>query len=168
MRHSSKKKAQNEKFIFSHVEVLYIFMLFHVGARGEKERETPKINSAASWICVMAWRVLIFLLGKICVHHKFSYGACIFIVSRFSSMSFECEWKFSFKSISSIWINMNLYEICLRYLLLSSGFHFFPLHPCLSYNIVHLNNNVNSVSKWHEGMKISRKWRKRKMHKDMK
>lgn len=34
----AEKKARNEKFIFPHVEVLFIFMLFHVGGEGKGGR----------------------------------------------------------------------------------------------------------------------------------
>lgn len=64
-----RKKARNEKFIFSHVEVLFIFMLFHVRRQARRSRGRTKINSAASWMCVMARRVSIFPLrnSKKCV-----------------------------------------------------------------------------------------------------
>lgn len=48
----AEKKARNEKFIFPHVEVLFIFMLFHVGGEGKGGGEgASKIYSAASWVC---------------------------------------------------------------------------------------------------------------------
>lgn len=55
------EKAQNEKFIFSHVEVMY----FYAVSFSARERK-PKINPGCFMnVCyVMAWRVLIFLLEK--------------------------------------------------------------------------------------------------------
>lgn len=42
MEAQRREKAPNEKFIFSHVEVLFIFMLFHVEGGAGKGEENPK------------------------------------------------------------------------------------------------------------------------------
>lgn len=82
------KKAQNEKFIFSHVEVIYFYAV-------RTQKRKPKINSGASWMYVI-WH------GK--YWFSWIYVLCIFIVCLCHS---SVKWSFHSKHFP---FDLNKYE----------------------------------------------------------
>lgn len=136
-----------KSFISSHVEVLCCFIHWET-------EWTPKAEFCCFMNVCYGMESIDFPSRKICER----INMCIFIVCL-------CHSSVN-KSFQASSFDLNKYEcisrgILLRYLLLLA-FETPPFPWCLSYSALNLNNNVNSVSEWHE---ISKNWSK--MHKDM-
>lgn len=80
------------------------FVLFHSMGDGERDK-TPKINSAASWMFVMAMESIDFPSLENVRAYKYVYLYSLF-------MSLECEWKFSYRALLSF--DLNKYEFMLE------------------------------------------------------